>query len=169
MTITIRHSRPDDYDAIAEIYENEDVIGQTSQIPYLDAQFWRDFYRSHGSQGVELVAIVDTLLVGHLGIVMNERPRRKHAAWFGIAVHAQHHGQGVGRALMEKMIHLADNWLNLGKLELSVFADNPRAVALYEQCGFVHEGRARCDTFKNGKYVDTLRMARFHPAFEPAK
>lgn len=44
--------------------------------------------------------------------------------------------QGIGRAMLEKVLDLADNWLMLVRLELTVFADNERAVHLYESLGF---------------------------------
>jgi putative acetyltransferase len=51
------------------------------------------------------------------------------------------HGQGVGTALIEAAIDLADNWRNLTRLELRVFTDNAPAIHLYEKVGFEIEGR----------------------------
>ncbi len=55
--------------------------------------------------------------------------------------HDQWQGRGVGRALMEAAVDLADNWLSLTRLELTVFADNAPAIRLYERVGFEVEGR----------------------------
>lgn len=44
-----------------------------------------------------------------------------------------------------------------------MFADNTRAIALYERFGFVREGLHRCHALRDGVYVDTLSMARLHP------
>jgi putative acetyltransferase len=51
------------------------------------------------------------------------------------------HGQGVGTALIEAAIDLADNWRNLTRLELRVFTDNAPAIHLYEKVSFETEGR----------------------------
>ena len=48
---------------------------------------------------------------------------------------------------------------NLNRIALSVLAGNAGAIALYEKCGFRHEGRERQAAFKNGQAVDLLRMA----------
>ena len=48
------------------------------------------------------------------------------------------------------------------RIELGVYADNSRAIALYERFGFVHEGRHRGHALRDGEYVDTLTMARLH-------
>lgn len=69
-------------------------------------------------------------------------------------------GKGVGSALMAAALDLADNWLNLHRIELTVFVDNEAALALYRKFGFVEEGRARDYAFRQGRYVDVFYMAR---------
>ena len=61
---------------------------------------------------VELVSACESKGVGHLGTLLNQNPRRKHVGGFGIAVHPDFQGKGVGKALMEELIRLSDNWLN---------------------------------------------------------
>ena len=61
------------------------------------------------------------------------------------------------------MIDLADNWLNLRRLGLIVFADNEQAIGLYERLGFQHEGVMRDFGFKRGAYVDAVVMGRLRP------
>src|SRR5690606_30645088 len=114
------------------------------------------FYRARDPDTVELVAEVEGRTVGHLGILTNRAPRRKHVASFGIGVHPDFQGCGVGRALMTELINLADNWLNLVRVELSVASDNAAAIALYEKFGFVTEGEARFDIFTAGRYTHSL-------------
>ena len=89
-----------------------------------------------------------------------ENPRRSHVATFGISVAADMQGRGVGRRLMSEMINLCDNWLRIERLELTVFADNPAAVALYKKHGFEIEGTGRRYALRNGEYVDAYYMAR---------
>jgi putative acetyltransferase len=77
----------------------------------------------------------------------------------GMAVHDNWHAKGVGTALMKALIDLADNWLNLSRLELDVFTDNEPALRLYQKLGFVIEGTQRKHAFRDGEYVDSHRMA----------
>ena len=77
-----------------------------------------------------------------------------------MGVHDDFQGRGVGTALMKAALDLADNWLNLKRVELTVFTDNARAVYLYEKLGFAVEGTHRAHAFRNGEYVDSYSMAR---------
>jgi putative acetyltransferase len=89
--------------------------------------------------------------------------RRSHVGMFHIAVNAEHHGKGIGTALITKILDLADNWLMLERVELGVVVTNPRAQALYERHGFVVEGVKRGAIRSAGKYVDEVIMSRLHP------
>ena len=61
---------------------------------------------------------------------------------------------------LEALIELADNWLDLRRLELTVFADNAPAITLYERFGFAREGLHRAHAFREGTYADALAMGR---------
>lgn len=164
--VTVRRVEESDFPSLAEIYAHEAVIANTAQVPHRSDPFWRDFYKTRDPDGLELVGVVDGRPVGHLGLLTNRAPRRKHVASFGIAVHPDFQGRGVGKALMTEMLHQADNWLNLVRIELSVAADNTGAIALYEKFGFVLEGQSRFDIFTAGRYGHSNRMARMRPGFE---
>ena len=43
---------------------------------------------------------------------------------------------------------------------LTVLANNPRAIALYEKLGFTHEGVKRQAQYKAGKFLDVVMMAK---------
>lgn len=101
-------------------------------------------------------------VVGTVGLHINKNPRLRHSASIGIMVHAAYQGQGIGRALLSKILDLADNWLMLVRLELSVFVDNERAVKLYQSMGFVTEGIMKYTAIRNGEYADEYLMARYN-------
>jgi len=64
---------------------------------------------------------------------------------------------------LQAAISLADNWLHLLRLELTVYTDNEVAVRLYKKHGFFIEGTHRAYALRDGKYVDAYAMARIHP------
>ena len=60
----------------------------------------------------------------------------------------------------KKLLDMADNWLMLLRVELTVYADNERAIHLYEKYGFVKEGVKRKAAISCGQYKDEILMAR---------
>jgi len=162
MTITIRRTEPGDYEAVQRIYASPNVIRGTLQLPFPSAEEWRKRLAEPPEGLFSLVACADNNeVVGQL--VLNtfpNRPRRRHVGQIGMAVRDDWQGQGVGTALMQAAVDLADQWLNLTRLELTVFTDNAPAIRLYEKFGFRIEGTSVDFAFRDGQYVDTYTMAR---------
>lgn len=55
--------------------------------------------------------------------------------------------------------------LNLNRIFLHVFENNPRAIRAYEKAGFAHEGKLRQAEYKDGKYIDVLVMSMLKDEF----
>ena len=67
--------------------------------------------------------------------------------------------QGYGTEGMKLLLKHGFETLNLNRISLQVFANNPRAIRCYEKVGFVHEGRFRQAMFTDGVYYDVLWMS----------
>jgi RimJ/RimL family protein N-acetyltransferase len=67
--------------------------------------------------------------------------------------------QGLGRDTLEVLLRYGFRQLNLWRIYLRVFAENQRAIHLYESVGFQHEGRMRQAEFRHGRYHDMLWMS----------
>jgi putative acetyltransferase len=117
-----------------------------------------------GKPDLSLAAELDGEVVGNAGLhPWGTAPRRRHAMHLGIAVLPSAQGCGVGSALMQALCDYADRWAQVLRLELTVYTDNERAIALYRKFGFVTEGTHRAYALRDGRYVDVLAMARLHP------
>ena len=159
--ITIRRTEPADAEAIYKIYEGSKVVWGTLQLPYPSLDAWRKRLAEPIDGYFSLVACIEEDVVGQLGLnTFPNRPRRKHVGQIGMSVHDDWQGKGVGSALMAAAIDLADNWLNLSRLELEVYTDNEPAIALYKKFGFVTEGTHIRFGYRDGKYVDVYAMTR---------
>ena len=159
--LTIRRAEADDCVAVAEMFKSLKVFPGTLQVPYPSHEYWRKRITDNPESAYYLVAIIDQRVVGMANIdTFPNRPRRKHAGAIGICVHEEWQGKGVGAALMHAILDLADNWLNLTRIELEVFSDNEAAIHLYERFGFEVEGTLRQHAFRNGQFVDSAMMAR---------
>jgi len=113
------------------------------------------------------VAEINGRVVGQITLKQETHPRLSHTGAIGMAVHVDYWGQGIGTALMQKAVDLADNWLNLCRVELDVFTDNAAAIHLYEKFGFEIEATKRKEAFGYGRYRDIYHMARLRNP-EPA-
>lgn len=167
-TITIRRATAADAADVTEIYRGPMAIAGTFQLPYPSESTWVERLSNPAPGTWLLVAQVERRVVGMVGLHGNpEVERRRHAASIGIGVHDDWNGRGVGTALMHALVDLADNWLNLLRLELEVFADNEGARRLYERFGFEEEGRRRAFAYRNGEFVDAIAMARVRAERRP--
>jgi putative acetyltransferase len=134
-------------------------VAGTLQLPFTLRETWRKRLLEKPENLYSLVACVDGEVVGSLGLEARTRPRLRHVGTLGMAVRDDWQGKG-GTALMRAALDLADNWLTLTRLELTVFADNAAAIALYEKFGFEIEGTHRRHAFRDGGYVEARSMAR---------
>ncbi len=162
MTLTIRAAEPSDFDAIRETMLQPQAQANTLQVPYTSKEKFSKRLGELSPTDYFLVAELDGRVVGNCGLVAHHsrHVRRKHAVSFGITVHDEFAGRGVGSALIKAALDLADNWLNYTRVELEVFTDNAEAIALYKKFGFEIEGTHRAYAFRNGQYADVHSMAR---------
>ncbi len=162
--IVIRGQEPGDADAVGRILAQPGVVPGTLQVPYTSLASRHESANSFSPDLHRLVAGLDGQVVGSLGLHVNPRPRRRHAADLGMAVDQTFQGRGVGLALLAAAIDLADQWLNIHRIELTVMCANAHAIRLYERHGFEIEGTLRDFSFTAGDYADAHTMARLRPA-----
>ena len=157
----VRRAEPADYEAVNQIFMGPQVIWGTLQLPFPSAEFRKKLLAEPPEGTINLVVCAGDEIVGELGLhTFPGRPRRAHAAQLGMAVRDDWQGKGAGTALMQAAIDLADNWLNILRLELEVYADNEPAIRLYQKFGFMVEGTLHQFAYRNGEFVDALAMAR---------
>ncbi len=162
--ITIRPLRLSDTGDVYEIMHMPNVLWGASLLPSTTIDSWRKTIegwvtddRMHA-----FVADIDGKVVGAINLKVGAT-RRSHIGKLTIAVHDMYQGQSIGKMLLITAIDLADNWLNLVRLELDVSVDNERAINLLKRFDFEVEGRKRCAAFHGGNYIDSYHMGRLHP------
>lgn len=166
LKVIIRPATEDDAEAFARVFTDRSAANGTLQHPYTSPEVWRTRLAGNiGTRQVVFAAVVNGRVVGNAGLhPVNDNPRQKHVCSLGISISDAYQGRGVGRALMNACLDFADQWANYSRVELTVHADNARAIKLYESLGFVSEGRLRDFSFREGGYVDALIMGRVTPA-----
>jgi putative acetyltransferase len=164
--LLIRRARAADAEDFRQMMAEPEVYAGLLQLPMPSVEMWRKRLAEseEGRDGhLHLVAERAGQMVGSAGLHPAQQLRRRHCAALGISVALHAQRQGVGTALLQALCDYADNWGQLLRLELTVFSDNHRAIALYQRCGFVHEGTHRAYALRHGQYADVHAMARLHP------
>ena len=97
--------------------------------------------KAESANEVEIIALVDGRVAGTAGVdAIGAKYKLRHRAEFGISVLKEYWGLGIGRALMDACIECARQ-AGYAQLELTVVAENARAVEMYRRAGFVEFGR----------------------------
>lgn len=157
--LQIRARVPEDAGAIADLHNLPGYRFGTLRTPYHTREEIRKAIETQTLNTVSLVAILDGKLVGDIGMTRYQN-RRAHCASLGMGVHDDYVRRGIGRALMHEIATIADQWLNVLRLELTVYTDNEPALKLYRSFGFEVEGTLRAFAFRDGEFVDAYTMAR---------
>ena len=157
--VTIRAREPGDWQEIADLTSLPKVRFGTLRLPFTSRDHWRRLLEKPSDSITSIVAVLDGRIVGVAGFIQG-KGRRSHVAEIFMSVYDDHCGRGIGTALLAALIDAADNWLNIRRLELTVYVDNEPGIRLYKKFGFEIEGTRRADAFRAGKFVDSLMMAR---------
>ncbi len=147
---------PADFNRVFDIYMHEAVVPYLGFDPMPREAFSKVFNPLFES-GCFYVYEVNGEVMGfykaqrHLG-------RAAHVAYLGtLAVAPEAQGCGIaGSMLKDALTRLRS--AGVTRVELTVEADNPRAIAFYERLGFIHEGtqRAAYKRASDEDYVDEL-------------
>ena len=159
-SLLIRPQHPDDVADMHALWRHP-LVGQTTlQMPSQEISVAQRKIDNPPPGGHRLVAEVDGRVIGAVAMFQHQNPRLRHSAGLGMMVHPDYWGCGIGTRLMAAILDIADNWLNLKRVELEVNCDNPAAISLYKRFGFEIEGTKRLQSFGNGRWADTHFMAR---------
>ncbi|TMU87528.1 GNAT family N-acetyltransferase [Bacillus sp. BHET2] len=167
MNVQIRKARIEDAEAILHI--QREVIAENDYFISVTEEFQKTEEEQRGwiqeisekSRNTLLVAEINNKVVGWLVFLSQDRKRLMHTGSFGVMIHKDYRGKGVGKKLIEELIQWAEQNPKIEKICLGVFHTNQRAIALYKQLGFIEEGRKiREFKFDENEYVDDILMYR---------
>ncbi len=158
--VIVRPVREDDAEAIWRISRQEDVMETILTLPSDRYEQRRAVLRELGPDQHWFVAVAEGEVVGLAGLDVGQG-RLRHSGHIFLFVARAWQGRGVGTQLLQTLLDLADNWLLLRRVELTVIADNEGAKRLYERLGFEVEGLRKMSVIAEGQLKDEYLMARY--------
>lgn len=164
--VEIRAARETDLDDVCAMLDMPGVIRGTLQSPWTPRDqraTWLGSSSDRASRYLVATLPHNGMVVGSISLMVSSNPRTCHVAGLGMAVRDDYQRRGIGTALMSAAVHMADDWLDLRRIELTVYPDNAPAIALYETFGFQREGTLRDYAYRDGAFTDALMMGRVRP------
>ena len=100
-----------------------------------DEKTWIDKHIS-SEDDILINCVINGAIVGNCNISFTDRFRSRHIGTIGIAVRKEYWGRGIGTLMFEEMEKIARAHEGVSQMELTCFANNTRAQALYKKMGF---------------------------------
>lgn len=121
---------------------------------------WFASYLGSRSNNVRLAIVCkgDNKIVGAVYLTGIDWVARsaEFSIWIGCK---DHQGKGAGKIAIKGMLCHAFNDLGLNRIHLTVLKNNKRALHLYNSVGFSEEGTLRQAAFKDGNFIDLIKMS----------
>lgn len=109
-----------------------------------------------------IIAEISGKVVGWLEFESQTCKKISHTGLFGIMIHKDYRGMGIGRMLINELFDWAEKNPFIEKVSLGVFSTNHRAISLYKSMGFKEAGRKIKEIKINeNEYIDDLLMYKF--------
>ena len=138
-------------ESLETIYLRDSIPSVTDQSKFIDAIITAPC-------SVLLLAVVENKVVGMLDAQGFDHPQKCHRIQFGMSVAKEYRRQGIGNQLLKSLIAWSE-LNNIKRIELEVFTNNPAAILLYENLGFLTEGVKQGAVLVDKKAIDILLMA----------
>ena len=174
--VIVRDARITDAKAIADIYAHHVVNGTASfdTVPRTLDQTEQKIADILAYGWPFLVAEREGAILGYAyATAFRDRPAYGFTCENSIYVRAQHVGQGIGVALMRRLLDEAHAY-GFRQMIAVIGGGEPASVALHTKMGFTFSGRMRSVGRKFGRWLDSVYMQaelgegdRTAPAREP--
>jgi RimJ/RimL family protein N-acetyltransferase len=177
--VTLRPFRTEDLEPMAAALADPEVLrltgsvhssaAATSRQPHPDDRL-RSWYASRNDQTDRLdLAIVDNTTGHSVGeAVLNEWNADNESCNFRILIGPAGQGRGLGTEATLLILTHAFTTMGLHRVELEVYAFNPRAQRVYEKSGFTVEGIKRDALSYDNQRTDAIMMAALAPEWTAA-
>ncbi len=168
-TMRIREAVSDDAAALLEMFrkavKETDFLMSTpmeaSQItPLQEKQFINKYEKNENS--LFLLAVTGKKIIGTLSLTQSHWAKQKHIGEFGVVVLEAYWNMGIARRMINYLMQWVSENQTIRYIQLSVMANNEKAIRLYQNFGFKEEGRRSRAIYLNSRsYGDIVLMGQW--------
>ncbi len=108
---------------------------------------------------VSVLTEVSKRIVANGDIARGHYGETRHHGELGLTVTSAHRGIGIGREMVKVLVREAKR-IGLRSLEVEFLSTNQAAIHTYQKAGFREVGRIPAKVRRNGKFLDSMIMAR---------
>ena len=161
--VTLRGQRNDDWEYLTALFSRPEVIAVTEELPYLADDVFRERYTGSAPDGHNLIGEISLpsgrkRFVGLARLYVSPQ-RQRHAGRLLFVPHPDYYGTETEGNFLSQVLRFATDWLGLGRVQVTVCAEDARVQALYERHGFAPEATLRRYVFRQGAYRDARILA----------
>ncbi len=153
--LLIRDLRPEDWPEVAAIYHD----GMRGGLATFETEVpsWDDWDAAHA---IRVVAELHERVIGWAALgPVSSRWSYRGVAESSVYVGRDHHGRGVGRALMEDLIEKSEG-AGIWTIQTSIFPENTASLKLHHAVGFRDVGVRERIGKRDGLWRDTVLLER---------
>jgi RimJ/RimL family protein N-acetyltransferase len=158
----LRPFTEDDADVMAAILLDPELLYFTGGDPApFSREHLRSWYGSRAAQPDRLDLAVTDRATGELvgEVVLNEWQPEHRCCTFRTLIGPRGRGRGLGTEAVRLVVGHGFEALGMHRIQLEAYADNERALHVYEKAGFVVEGVRRHAELHDGVWRDAVLMA----------
>jgi RimJ/RimL family protein N-acetyltransferase len=142
-------------------------LGMRYPVPMLAEERWMEAIAGMPMSFTNVWFAVETKDGQHIGNINFHRsdPEDRKARLGFMIGEKSFWSKGYGADALRTLLRFGFDQMNLHRIDLTVDADNARAIACYRKCGLVEEVRMRQERFTRGAYRDQLVMGVLRDEF----
>ena len=167
--VILRPFRDGDADVMWESFADPESTRLTGTHTVFTEEQVRAYYANRNEQTDRLDLAVEERSTGCCvgEAVLNDWNPDNQSSGFRILLTAEGRGRGLGTEATKLIVVYGFDELRLHRIELEVYAFNPRARRVYENAGFVVEGVMRDALLWDGEWVDATLMSMLESDLRP--
>jgi len=135
---------PDYLEMVNDIDNVAKFIGDRRE-PYTEEEE-RDYIKDKMDNDATMFSMIEKKTGKFIGNIEFFNRTEDEAEW-GVVITAGMQNKGYGKESLLRSVEYGFKELGLTRIYLEVFVDNPRAIHVYEQCGFKEYDRNDVDVF----------------------